>query len=77
MITELTRMERAFIICKHVNFSDIPPFIMPNASPVIESRVKSQLYERVRSFRTLLNVCVKRETNNHLQKFRKIHRNKK
>lgn len=76
VITELTRMECEVIIDKQVNFSEIPPFRMPNVAPAIESRVMSQLYERVRLFRTILNRIVNRETNNRLQKFRKIHRMK-
>lgn len=70
-------MECDVIIDKQVNFSDIPPFKMPNVAPFIENRVTTQLYEPVRIFRILLNRIVKRETNNRLQKFRKLHRMKK
>jgi hypothetical protein len=64
-------------IDKQLIFSDIPPFKMSKVAPFIENIVMTQLYERVRTFRILLNRIVKRETNNRLQKFRKIHRIKK
>ena len=73
VITELTQME----IDKQLIFSDIPPFKMSKVAPFIENRVITQLYEPVLIFRILLNRIVKRETNNRLQKFRKIHRMKK
>lgn len=77
MITELKRMECEVVLDKQVNFTDLPPFIMPNVALAIETKVMSQVYERIRTLRILLNRTIKQDSNERLQKLRKLHRKKK
>ena len=71
MITEFKRMECEGVIDGKVNFSDLHPFRMPNVSARIESEVTIKIYERIRTFRTLLNRIIKQDVNIRLMKCKK------
>lgn len=76
MITELKRMECEVVLDSQVNFSDIPPFRMPNVALAIETKLMVKVYERIRTIRILLNRTINRDANDRLQKLRKNNRNK-
>ena len=77
MITQLTRMECEVVLDKQVNFSDLPPFRIPNVALAIETKVMSKIYERIRTIRILLNRTINHDANERLQKLKKLHEKKK